>query len=118
MSDNLHGEPMIMNFIMHQETPVTPGAISRGTGMTSARVAAALGNLEKKGLIRRTVDEKDKRRFLISLTEKGRDFAADRKRELFTTIQRMLEFLGEEDSAELIRILKRLKTWIPDCGNE
>ncbi len=115
MSDNLQGEPMVLNYIMHHEGPITPGAISQGAGMTNARVAAVLGTLEKKGLIMRTVDPKDKRRFLITLTRQGEAFADDRKKELFNGIRQMLDFLGEEDGAELLRIMKRLKGWLPEC---
>ncbi len=115
MSDNLQGEPMVLAYIMHHEGPITPSAISRGTRMTNARVAAVLGVLEKKGLISRSVDEKDKRRFLICLTEQGKEFAREKKRELFSDTRNLLEFLGEEDGRELIRLMKRIQEWTPPC---
>ncbi len=117
MNENMRGEPMIMTYIMECGDIVTPGEISKHTGITSARVAAVLGSLEKKGLIVRSMDLNDRRKIRIAITDAGKDYVDNRKKEMFGMIRAMLEYLGEEDAAELVRIIKKLKLWkASECG--
>lgn len=100
------------NFVLyalacHGET-MTPGHLSSELGMTSARMAAVLGTLEKKGYVKRQMDVKDRRRIIVELTEKGRQQAEDNISQVKEGVKQMLRFLGETDAGEFVRILKRL----------
>ncbi len=114
MSNNMKGEPAIMHCICSHPDGVTPGEISKMTEMSSARVAAALGSLEKKGLVERKLDERDRRRVQITVTEKGKTFSEEKISCLVNKVTEMLTFLGEEDSKEFIRILHKLQEWNPE----
>ena len=50
---------------------MTAGELSSRLSMTTSRVAAVLGILEKKGLLERENDAVDRRRVLVSLTQAG-----------------------------------------------
>jgi len=60
--------------------------------------------LEQRGLVTRTVDEKDRRCRIVALTEAGRETAL-RSEELLTRPPAALAQLPEQDLAELTRIL-------------
>ena len=63
--------------------------------------------LEERGLVLRTVDERDRRCRIVSLTEAGREVAL-RSEEVLTRPPAALAQLPDRDLAELTRILMRL----------
>lgn len=106
--DSLHGENFVLYFISHNEGNVIPSDISNEMGITSARVAAALNSLEKKGMITRKIDAEDRRRIMIELTDLGREESLTHYRTILNMTKNLLEYLGEDDSKDLIRIMKKL----------
>ncbi|HTJ69339.1 MAG TPA: MarR family transcriptional regulator [Actinospica sp.] len=65
--------------------------------------------LEERGLVVRTVDERDRRCRIVSLTDEGRA-TAQRSEEILTRPPAILAQLPDEDLAELTRILAKLPT--------
>lgn len=112
--DSMHGESFILFVISQNEGKVIPSDISNEMGITSARVAAALNNLEAKGLIIRRIDIEDRRRIIIELTDLGKEQVQKQYKKIMGMVTNMLKYLGEEDTIELIRILKKLALKEPD----
>ena len=108
VNDSLHGENFVLTYIYEHEGNVIPSDISNTMGITSARIAAALNSLERKGLILRRIDVEDRRRILIDLTDAGREQVHKQKQMMMSFVTNMLEYLGEYDAKEYIRILKKL----------
>lgn len=108
IAESLHGEMIVLHFIERRDCPVKPSEISRGIKRTTARVAATLNGLEKKGLVTREIDENDRRRILVKLTPAGRAFVTQRHREVMGAVSKMLSMLGEQDAREYVRITGRL----------
>lgn len=106
--DSVHGENFVLFFISQNGGKVIPSDISNEMGISSARVAAALNSLEKKGLIIRKIDAEDRRRILIDLTDSGREQVKSHYRMVMNMVKNMLQYLGENDAREFIRIMKRL----------
>lgn len=106
--DSVHGENFVLFFISQNGGKVIPSDISNEMGISSARVAAALNSLEKKGLIIRKIDTEDRRRILIDLTDSGREQVNSHFRMVMNMVKNMLQYLGENDAREFIRIMKRL----------
>ncbi len=114
INDSMHGENFVLFFISRNDGKVIPSDISNEMGITSARVAAALNSLEAKGMIVRRIDAEDRRRILIEITESGKEQAHKQYRMIMSMVIHMLEHLGEEDSLEFIRIMKKLASMEPD----
>ncbi len=114
INDSLHGEQFVLAFVARHDGSVIPGDISKEMGISSARVAAALNNLEAKGLISRSIDPCDRRRILVELTEAGRAQEEEHTKQIMGMVVRMLEDLGEEDSVVFLRILGKLADVAPD----
>ena len=75
----------------------TPGAVSQ-----------TLKSLEEKGLIVRRRGEGDSRSVTISLTDAGHEFEKEGRRLHDERFMHMLEFLGEDDAREFVRIVNRM----------
>ena len=108
--DVAKGEPFILHYLYEQvgREHVQPSEISNETAISSARIAAVLGSLEKKGFIIRKMDTADRRKIFVSLTEKGKDAAEKHKNMIREKFTHILKQLGEHDSSEFVRILHRL----------
>lgn len=108
VNDSLQGENFVLAYISEHEGNVIPSGISNAMGTTSARVAATLNSLEGKGLITRRIDVEDRRRILIDLTDAGREQVQKQNQMMMRFVTNMLQYLGEDDAKEYIRILKKL----------
>lgn len=67
-----------------------------------------IDNLAKEDLVRRCIDPKDRRVYLISITEKGRKLASDIFPEHLENINRIFSVLTVEEKKNLINLLKKL----------
>lgn len=114
LNESMQGENFVLFYISHHEGNVIPSDISNAMGITSARIAATLNSLEGKGLIRRTIDTQDRRRILIDLTEEGKERVKEHNQMIMTTTTKMLQYLGEADAKELVRIMKKLSEKGPE----
>ena len=105
---NSHGELLALSLLYSRDEGVYPRTLSRELGVSAARVAAMLGDMEEKGWIHREPDPGDSRHILVSLTPLGREVALARRQGAVEALAGIFQRLGPEDTGELIRILKRL----------
>ena len=71
INDSVRGENMALGFIKSEGGSTYPKDIELAMGISSARVAAIIKKLEQRELVTRTGDKIDRRKTLVSLTEKG-----------------------------------------------
>lgn len=109
LTEFFQGELKLLNFL---DTcgceSVTPSDISRRIGMSSARLAAALKNAEKKSFIMRAQNDNDKRSVSVTITPNGREYVKGKRNSLNSSFESYMSRLGEKDSREFVRIVKRL----------
>lgn len=115
ISESLRGEAFALQYIAFHDGPVLPGEISGEMGISSARIAAALNSLEKKGLVTRRIDPEDRRRILVELTEQGAAQAQEHTEEVLNNITLMLSQLDEHDAREYVRITAILAKKVRGC---
>ena len=106
--DNVEGTAFILHYIDHKGGNIIPSEISHIMGVSSARVAAALNDLESKELITREIDTSDRRRIIIKLTPRGKSVAEEQNVKFLQKMAEMLALLGEEDAKEYVRITGKL----------
>lgn len=82
---------------MQEKLNIQPGSISE-----------IINKLEKKELVRRQPDEADRRRVILSLTEKGREDVEEFSRNRQNHMASFFQVLEESDKQELDRILQIL----------
>ena len=113
VSETMRGEAAVMRLLMRQGKSLTPGEVGRLLGMTSSRVAAVLNGLEKKGLVLREADDRDRRRVQVTLTREGKVFCEHKQRCAVGDLSLLLAQLGEEDAAHFVRLSRRVMEMMP-----
>ena len=111
----LQGAEFILFLIACHDGYVLPSEISQQMNVSTARVASALNTLEKKGLITREIDPKDRRQILVAATQGGKELAEECQNAVQGIAAKMLELLGEHDAREYVRITRRLADLISGC---
>lgn len=116
IDENLHGGAFVLHFVWHKKE-VLPKEISDAMGVSSARVAVALNDLEEKGLITREIDTSDRRKIIVRPTKLGAEIAAEKTENILRKTECMLKSLGEDDARALVRIIGRLAEKLELMGN-
>jgi len=113
INEAMQGEVFVLKYISDHNGDVLPGEIGQEMDVSSARIAAALNSLEKKGLITRQIDTSDRRKILVGITQQGKELAEEHKQTILGITAKMLELLGEHDAKEYVRITKKLAEILP-----
>ena len=113
MDQVMRGEMAVLRLLSKETAPMTAGDISRRLRMTTSRIAAVLGSLEKKGMILREADSSDKRRVQVVLTDKGGAFCLRKREQVLADITHLLTQLGHEDVQHFVRIMGRIHQFTP-----
>lgn len=99
---------LFLIYELKNERPVTISEIAAKIGVTLAAVTHQINTLEKQRLIKRLVDADDRRVVIVDLTKKGRTQVVKLKKEFAKKTRLLAEFLGEKDTRDLIRLVKKL----------
>lgn len=102
------GEYSVLSFLLSNESFAHPSQLSRHLSVSTARIAALLNRLEKKGLVRRSCDPSDERKIIVTLTESGASCVSSGIENAIDGLSKLLEALGEKDAEEYLRIQKKL----------
>lgn len=108
MNEFTKGELYVLNYLDKHSGTAYPKDISREMQVSTARIAAILGQMERKDWIERTSDAEDTRQIIVSLTQQGADFLRAKEEEIIGSVVSMLKNLGEDDSIELLRIQRKM----------
>ena len=99
---------MMLSIMEARGEVVRPGMLAACSHATPGAVSQTLKSLEEKGLIVRRRGEGDSRSVTISLTDAGHEFEKEGRRLHDERFMHMLEFLGEDDAREFVRIVNRM----------
>ncbi len=108
MQKKLKGACFLLEYLMENNGVSTPGKLAELLHVSGARITAMLTALQAKHYVERRVDLKDKRRVTVRLTESGRDFVQKERAQIFSFADEVCNTLGDADTAQLIRISKKL----------
>ncbi|WP_374286312.1 MarR family winged helix-turn-helix transcriptional regulator [Lactococcus sp.] len=103
LSEQTQGEPLVLMYLFKNtgET-IVPSNIAEFIGTSSARVASILNNLEDKGMISREISRDDRRKILVSLTDKGRRATSAHRTRSINRVSQVFQQMGEEKTTEFI----------------
>lgn len=96
------------------EALYSKGRLSTGEVMekilsTSGNIPVIVKNLEKDGFITREQDESDKRRFILDLTDKGKDLMDEIVPENLKFMDELISLWDDEDKKELIILMNKFR---------
>ncbi len=105
-------EFLTLDILNHAEEKLSVGDIQRRLGVLPAQMSRIIRALESKAdgpLVRCEINQSDKRKIDVSLTEKGaRTYQAYRQMKL-GSIQKLLLALSDQDRQEFMRILRLIR---------
>lgn len=113
ISAAVRGEMAVLRLLAEEDRALSAGEISRLLRMTTSRVAAVLGALDKKALIVRDTDAQDRRRVQVTLTQAGRTICARKQQTALKHMRYALSQLGEQDAKDFVRLMKRMNDILP-----
>lgn len=103
---------VLMNLLFSEQfegqPALNPSDLSERQGLSRNTMSALIRNLEKEGLIERQLDEQDRRRFLIRLTDPGRDKVTNHATQHLTTIHSCFNGLSQDERATMTQLLERI----------
>lgn len=102
------GEGALLRYLATQHDGATAGELREALEAGSGRVSNALKNLEGKGMIMRVSSARDGRVVQVYLTERGRAAITARYQRLLRQVSELLEDVGEKDTAELLRLTRKV----------
>lgn len=76
---------------------------------TSGNMTVVIKNMEKNGWVTRTICPTDKRAYLVTLTEAGRDLIQKALPAHIVAVEETFSVLTEEEQEQLIELLKKFK---------
>ena len=96
------------------EALYSKGRLSTGEVMekiltTSGNIPVIVKNLEKDGFITREQDESDKRRFILDLTEKGKDLMDEIVPENLKFMDELISLWDDDEKEELIILMNKFR---------
>ena len=109
--ENLKGSDRMMLFMVSQLNngqPVTTSEVANTLGITLPAVTHKINALEAENLIKRVTDETDRRIVYISLSAKGKKQVEKLEKEFIDKLGFLTDFLGEKDTRDLIRLVKKI----------
>ena len=92
--------------IIGMEGKIMPSTIGNYTGMDRSSLTRMIGDLEKKGIVLRENDPEDRRKVLISLTDKGLEYC----KYFDEVINEILALIDQYDAEDYLHSLETMVT--------
>lgn len=102
------GAYVILRILRDSETDVLPGDIAKKMDISTARVAAALNSLSRKGYIKRAPSDSDGRKTVVKITPSGLQALSEREEIVYSLIEAFLKKLTEEEARAFLSLVKKL----------
>lgn len=91
--------------VKHEKTDMKVSEISKLLEVTSPTVTQIINELEKTGVVIRTIDPADRRAVKIKLSAKGEAVTAEVIKVFAKSFSGLIDYLGEEESNHLADLL-------------
>ena len=91
------------------------GELADALGIDYSNLAGVTGVLYRRGLIERHRDAADRRRYVVELTDEGRQLLTDADQAIATSEEGMLSALGEAEREQLWELLRRMADALELC---
>lgn len=101
------GEKGVLVFLSFFDK-ISPSEISEKTNLSLPRIASILNSLESKKLVIKKADCEDKRKSIVEITEAGRKFVDEKRKEAIGDITKVFENLNKEERKEYLRLTQKV----------
>lgn len=112
--DCSQGETGVLSYLAFEQNKITPSELSENIGVSLPRMVSVLNALEVKKLIIKNIDNIDKRKTIVEITEQGKKVVENKKEEAISKISKILEKLEDEEVNEYLRLIEKILKIIED----
>lgn len=110
LSSNIsQGESGVLLYLLNAKINVSQSELSENLGVTMPRIVAVINTLQNKELIEKKLDPNDKRKSIISITNKGKDNIIKKKKDAIKFIENVIKELDEQEIEQYIAISKKIE---------
>ncbi|MDR0955841.1 MAG: MarR family transcriptional regulator [Candidatus Nomurabacteria bacterium] len=95
----------------HNRQKTTVGDLAAELHVSKSAVAQLLNILEDRAIIERVKSADDRRITYVAISRRGQKFQKDSERG-GDNLDDLLEFLGEDDAGDLVRLVGRIDQWL------
>lgn len=107
------GEGGILCALKQNPDGLTPGELSKIMDVGTGRIGNALKNMENKGIILRKDDSNDRRKTVVTLTEKGYALVSELQTNFESRIGYVIDTMGKENFEKYLSLSKEfIETFI------
>lgn len=92
---------------------LTAGEISDMLNISTARVAVLLRKMGENGLIAKETSVNDARITIVRLLPPGREAVEQMQNELYSQVNKVIEYIGFDRMLEFVNVLEEIKSAIP-----
>ncbi|EGL53052.1 transcriptional regulator [Methylophaga aminisulfidivorans MP] len=108
--DLLQGRWWVLILLMREDTFMSSHSkLAEQAGVSRATMTGLLDGLAREGLIKRIVDEKDKRQTQIKLTKKGQQKLDEVMPDYYQRLGQLMSVIDKEQGQVLMDVLAKLK---------
>jgi DNA-binding MarR family transcriptional regulator len=93
---------------VEEQGPASQADLGRGTGIDRSDVTAAVGELERRELVQRSVDPDDRRRNVVSITRAGKKQLRILDRVIADVQEQVLAPLTPTERTQFSKLIRRL----------
>lgn len=98
----------ILSLLYRHRTPMPQNELSKELHLSNQTVTSVVDNLEKKGLVTRSIPEDDRRKRIVTLTDEGRAIGRHVGRTMRQVELAAFAELSEEEQNALVSIMEKL----------
>ena len=102
------GESGVLLYLSNNNN-VSQSELSEKLNVTIPRILAIINTLRAKKLIIKRIDSNDKRRTIISITEKGKKDIIQKKKNAISFIEKIIKELSDEEIEQYISINRKIE---------
>ena len=103
-----HLEDKVLGFFARHPGAMA-GDLATHSSRDKAQIARLVTGLKERGLLEAQVDDTDRRKIRLHLSEAGRQLQRDNQRALSTVARQSLEGLSEAERQQLLALLQRVR---------
>ena len=108
------GEKRILVFLDEIENPVSPSDLAKHFGISKQRVTSILNALNEKKYLVLEMNKADRRRIVINLTKKGKDYISKESAKITDELNCLLEKLRVSDLEVLNSLMSKINNCLAD----
>ena len=108
MSGFSYNETVVLFLLSLNEGYTSYNELLNKTKLLKSQLNRTITNLENNGYVTRKINEKDKRKMDVLITEKGKEVQEKIHQTSIIFSDKIIEIIGEENSNKLVEIFKEI----------